>query len=73
MKTAEAAARGRAARQERENAGSAEITDTAVQFDIQSISDGTANVEVAGEVKNILNKLSLLSEDIKGARVDDLL
>ena len=70
---AEAAARGRAARQERENAGSEEITDTAVQFDIQSISDGTANVEVAGEVKNILNKLSLLSEDIKGASVDDLL
>ena len=69
---AEAVARGRAARQEKENAGSTDITDTAVQFDIQSIHDGAAESEVAGEVKNILNKLSLLSEDIKGINVDDL-
>ena len=69
---AEAAARGRAARQERENAGTAEITDTAVQFDIRSVGDAAADSEVAGEVKNILNKLSLLSEDIKGISVDDI-
>ena len=69
---AEAVARGRAARQEKENAGSTDITDTAVQFDIQSIHNGAAESEVAGEVKNILNKLSLLSEDIKGINVDDL-
>ena len=70
---AEAAARGRAARQEKENAGASDITGTAVQFDIQTIDKGSGDVAVAVEVKNILNKLSLLSEDIKGASVDDML
>ena len=37
-KAAEAAARGRAARQERENAGASDITDDAVQFDIKGAS-----------------------------------
>ena len=70
---AEAAARGRAARQERENAGASDITDDAVQFDMQAENDGAENSTARVEVKNILNKLSLLSEDIKGASVDDIL
>ena len=70
---AEAAARGRAARHERENAGASDITNDAVQFDIQAVNEGAVNSTAQVEVKNILNKLSLLSEDIKGASVDDML
>ena len=70
---AEAAARGRAARHERENAGASDITNDAVQFDVQAVNDGAVNSTAQVEVKNILNKLSLLSEDIKGASVDDML
>lgn len=68
---AEAAARGRAARQRKENAGTTGATDTAVQFDAQSAAAGEMDTALTGEVKNILNKLNLLSEDIKGAKVDD--
>ena len=70
---AEAAARGRAARQERENMGAVDATDAAVTFDAQGIDTHAVDSTVEGEVRNILNKLSLLSEDIKGARVDDVL
>ena len=68
---AEAAARGRAARQRKENAGTTGATDTAVQVDAQSAAAGEMDTALTGEVKNILNKLNLLSEDIKGAKVDD--
>ena len=70
---AEAVARGRAARQQKENAGSTDVTDAAVDFDAHAAdADGTDSA-ITGEVKNILNKLSLLSEDIKGASVDNTL
>lgn len=68
---AEAAARGRAARQRKENAGTTNASDTAVQLDAQSAAAGEMDTALTGEVKNILNKLNLLSEDIKGAKVDD--
>ena len=44
-----------------------------MQFDAQSAAAGEMDTALTGEVKNILNKLNLLSEDIKGAKVDDLL
>ena len=58
------------ARQKRSEASTGELTEDAAAESLQSISMEEIQGTVTSEVTNVLNKLSLLSEDVKGIEVN---
>ena len=58
------------AKQKRSEASTGELTENTAGRDLQSISMEEIQGAVTSEVTNVLNKLSLLDEDVKGIDVD---
>ena len=58
------------AKQKRSEASTGELTENTAGRDLQNISMEEIQSAVTSEVTNVLNKLSLLNEDVKGIDVD---